>query len=53
LKYETALKSDKFLVIAHGSEADISDAKEVLGRTAPETLEHHEALQQDLILQRN
>lgn len=43
LKYETALKTDKFLLLAHGSLDEISHAKEVLNGTHPETLDHHQA----------
>jgi len=42
LKYETAVKTDKFVVIAHGSMDEITHAKEILGRTESETLEHHQ-----------
>jgi hypothetical protein len=42
LKYETALKNDKFVVIAHGSAEDATQAREILGRTLPETLENHQ-----------
>lgn len=42
LKYETALKSDKFLLIAHGSNDETTRAKEFLHKTAPETMEHHQ-----------
>jgi hypothetical protein len=42
LKYETALKTDKFLLLAHGSMDEITRAKEILNRTKPETLEHHQ-----------
>ena len=42
LQYETALKSDKFVLIAHGSTDDTTRAKEILNRTKPETLEHHQ-----------
>jgi hypothetical protein len=41
LQYETALKTDKFLLIAHGSADEINRAKEILNRTKPEALEHH------------
>ena len=41
LRYETALKTDKFVLIAHGSMDDTTHAKEILERTNPETLEHH------------
>ncbi len=42
LKYETALKTDKFVLIAHGSMEETNRAKEILNRTQPETLEHHQ-----------
>jgi uncharacterized membrane protein len=42
LKYETALKTDKFVLIAHGSADDTTRAKEILDRTNPETLERHQ-----------
>ena len=41
IKYETALKSDKFLVIAHGHADDIAKAKSILGSTAKEDLVEH------------
>jgi hypothetical protein len=42
LRYERALKTDKFVLIAHGSVDEITRAKEILDRTKPETLEHHQ-----------
>ena len=42
LRYETALKTGKFVLIAHGSIDDVAHAKEILIRTEPETLEHHQ-----------
>jgi len=42
LRYERALKTDKFVLIAHGSIDEITRAKEILNRTNPETLEHHQ-----------
>lgn len=41
LKYETALKTDKFVLIAHGSLDDTTRAKDILNQTNPEILEHH------------
>ncbi len=41
LRYHTALKADKFVLIIHGSEAEAAQAKEILARTHPESLEHH------------
>jgi hypothetical protein len=43
LKYETALKTDKFVLVGHGSADEIIHAKEILARTNPESLEHHPA----------
>jgi hypothetical protein len=42
LKYETALKTDKFVLVAHGTMEEVTHAKEILERTGPETLEHHQ-----------
>ena len=42
LKYETALKNDRFLVVAHGSSVEITQAREILSRTGAETAESHE-----------
>ena len=42
LKYETALKSDKFLVIAHGSAGDVAKAKSILESTSREDLAVHQ-----------
>jgi hypothetical protein len=42
LRYEKALKTDKFVLIAHGSIDEITRAKEMLSDTNPEALEHHQ-----------
>lgn len=42
LQYETVLKTDKFLLIARGSADEITRAKEILNRTNPQTVQHHE-----------
>jgi len=42
IKYETALKSDKFLVIAHGSARDVTRAKSILESTSKEDLVVHQ-----------
>ena len=42
VKYETALKSDKFLVIAHGSAGDVAKAKSILESTSKEDLVVHQ-----------
>lgn len=36
LVYEAAIKSDKFLVVAHGAPDDVRKAKEILDGTSPE-----------------
>jgi hypothetical protein len=51
LKYETALKTDKFVVVAHGSADEINHAKDILSDTDAETLEHHEAAHRELAMQ--
>jgi hypothetical protein len=42
VQYETALKTDKFLLIAHGSSDEVAKAREILAGTEPESLEHHQ-----------
>ena len=42
LRYETALMTDKFVLVAHGSADETAHAKEILARTGPETVEHHQ-----------
>ena len=42
LKYETALKADKFVLIAHGSADEVAHAKAILNGTHPETLDYHQ-----------
>jgi hypothetical protein len=51
LKYETALKTDKFVVVAHGTADEISRAKDILSDTDAESLEHHEGAHQELAMQ--
>ncbi len=41
ISYETAIKSDKFLVIAHGTPDEVNRAKEVLEGTAAEQTDVH------------
>ena len=43
VRYETAIKVGKYALIAHGTIDEITKAKEILGGTKPETLEHHSA----------
>jgi hypothetical protein len=39
IKYETAIKADGFLVMAHGSAEDMARAKTILGETKPSQLD--------------
>jgi len=41
LQYETALKADDFLVMAHGTAAEMARAKAILGTTNPSRLDVH------------
>jgi hypothetical protein len=51
LNYEIALKTDKFLLLAHGSADEIARAKDILAGTNPETLDHHERTRQRVAAQ--
>jgi hypothetical protein len=42
LRYETALKTGRFVLIAHGTAEEASRAREIIKRTTPEALEEHE-----------
>ena len=42
LQYETALQTDKFVLIAHGTSGEAAHAKETLTRTKPESLTHRQ-----------
>jgi hypothetical protein len=42
VRYETALKSDKFVLIAHGTEEEMTQARALINHTHPETAEHHQ-----------
>jgi hypothetical protein len=41
VRYESALKADKFLVIMHGTRDEVTRAKEILASTTPEHLDTH------------
>ena len=41
VKYETALKTDQFLLIAHGTAAEVAKAKDIIETTHPAQLEMH------------
>ena len=41
IRYETALRADKQILIAHGTTADVERAREILAQTAAESVEVH------------
>jgi len=41
--YESDLRSERFLVVAHGTPGEVDRARDLLGRTAHERLDHHRA----------
>ena len=41
VEYETALKADAFLVMAHGSAAEMARARTILGTTSPSRIDVH------------
>ena len=43
VRYETALKADHFVLVAHGSADDVSAAKKVIERTGPLSIDEHPA----------
>ncbi len=43
LRYETALKADQFVVVAHGTVADVSAARRILERTGALSVDEHRA----------
>jgi hypothetical protein len=42
LQYETALRTGKFVVIAHGTAEEAADARAIVHRTNPDALEEHQ-----------
>jgi uncharacterized membrane protein len=42
LQYETALKTGKFVLIAHGTHEETTLAREIINRTKPEALAEHQ-----------
>jgi hypothetical protein len=42
VQYETALESGKFVLIAHGTAAEVTGVRQVLNPTKPEKLEEHQ-----------
>ena len=41
LKYETAIKADKYLVVVHGTADQVAKASEILNRTKPAEVNEH------------
>jgi len=41
LQYETALKADKFLLLAHGTADEVTKARDILRTTQPEQVDVH------------
>ena len=50
IEYETAVKSDRFVLIVHGTAAEVAKAKEVLDSSQPARLDVHS--QQELVAAR-
>ena len=48
VKYETALKSDKFLLLAHGTASEVAKARDILQTTRPVEVNVHTAERQQL-----
>jgi hypothetical protein len=42
LQYETAIKSGKYVLIAHGSDAETVHAREIISRTNPVSCQEHQ-----------
>ena len=42
ITYESDIKADKFLVMAHGSKAEIAHGKQILEKLQPSKIAHHE-----------
>ena len=51
LQYETALKTDKFVVVAHGSADEVVHARDILANTSPDAMHHHEQSSPELAMQ--
>jgi hypothetical protein len=48
VRYEKAVKTGSFLLIARGAMFDTTLAKQILSRTGPEILDHHEHAEGEL-----
>jgi hypothetical protein len=43
VKYETALKTDQFVLVAHGTAAEVAKAKDIIETTHPASFTMHAA----------
>jgi hypothetical protein len=43
LRYETALKADKFMLVVHGDGQEIKRAQELLASSGLSSFDHHKA----------
>jgi hypothetical protein len=43
LRYETALKTGKFVLVLHGTQEETTRARDIIDRTNPEAADHHQA----------
>jgi hypothetical protein len=43
LRYETAIKTGKFVLIVHGTQDETARARDIIARTNPEATDHHQA----------
>lgn len=50
LQYQTALKTDKLVVVAHGSADEVVHARDILASTSPETIHHHEQTSREMAM---
>jgi uncharacterized membrane protein len=48
VKYESALKSDKFLLLAHGTASEVANARDIIQTTRPVEVNVHTAERQQL-----
>jgi uncharacterized membrane protein len=49
VKYEVALRIGKFVLIAHGTDREVTQARQILNNTRPEAMDHHQ-IQEPLLV---
>jgi uncharacterized membrane protein len=42
LRYESAVQTGKFLLVAHGTQEETANARQIIERTSPEGVDHHQ-----------